>query len=225
MKGLDLQPAIRVRRRARRVHFDLAGESIPPPDLSQSLLGCPEAFLRGAFLSRGYISDGEAGSHLELSTGIRTVANHYAEAFEWIGIRAKMAPRRGAYVVYIKDREQIVLFLAQIGAHQALLNLESVRVVRSVKNRVNRLVNSETANLRRTVESGTEQAALLAELQKSGRFAKIPESLLPLASLRIAHPDFSLRELGLSLKPPLTKSAVNHRMRKLLKWVEDQGIK
>jgi DNA-binding protein WhiA len=141
-----------------------------------------------------------------------------------LGVKAGSIDHHGGVTVYIKRQEDIVRVLAAMGAHRALLEMESIRVVRAVKNQVNRLVNSETANLARTVESGVEQARLLARLVEDARWQALPTSLVIVAQARLEHPDWSLKEIGQALVPPLSKSAVNHRMRKLLSLVQEAGL-
>jgi hypothetical protein len=164
----------------------------------------------------------ERGPHVEFR-----IAQSQAEAvvgmLKKIRVKAGTMPHHGGITVYVKGQEGILRLLAEMGAHQSLLQMESLRVVRSVKNQVNRLVNSETANLVRTVESGVEQARLLSDLSKTPGWGSLSGGLLLVAKIRLAHPDWSLREIGQAMNPPLSKSAVNHRMRRLLRIVQQQG--
>lgn len=224
MKRLNLAPVIRVHRHAHRGRFELFGGDVPAFERIEAVKWCPAAYFRGVFLARGYLADIDRWSHLEWVVGDQDEAEWTRELLERLRIRAKILPRRGSRLVYLKDREQIARFLAAIGAHRAVLDLESQRVVKSVKNQVQRLVNSEAANLRRAAESGSLQAAELARWKESGRFKNLPESLRLVAELRLAHPEWSLAEIGQGAHPPLTKSAVNHRLRKIRQWIsQDQG--
>lgn len=215
MKILDLSPQIVVHRARRRMHFAIVpGEVRQVGDSRDLILSCGAAYLRGVFLARGYLGDPEHGIHLEL--GVKDSAQQalLAQVLGPLRIHPKMTVRRGRTIVYWKGRAQVTRLLAHMGAHQAVLEWETSQVMKTVKNRVNRLVNSETANLRRTVESGMEQARALQETVMD---PALPQPLRDLAALRIAHPDWSLKELGLALVPPISKSAVNHRMRRLLR--------
>lgn len=219
MKGLDLSPTMELRRRPGRIQFRLWGLDGQPSGGSGASL-CPAGYLRGIFLARGYVSEPGRLAHLEITALSPETARDVLAALGALGIRGKEMPRRRGYAVYLKDRGQMARFLAAIGAHRAVLELESLDVVRSVKNQVNRLVNSETANLRRTVESGTWQAERLRQLAEGALWRDLPEGLQSIARLRLDHPDWSLAEIGLAHTPPLTKSAVNHRMRKLMRWAD-----
>lgn len=215
MKTLNLSPRIMVYRASRRMHFVIKPNlSVDSVNEQSVILGCGPSYLRGMFLARGYLADPERGIHLEFGLDSEAQRALLLHVLLPLHLRPKETVRRGRTVLYWKDRQQIIRLLAQMGAHQAVLEWESAQVMKTVKNRVNRLVNSETANLRRSVESGMEQARIL---QKKVSDPSLPPALRELALLRIAHPDWSLKELGLALSPPISKSAVNHRMRRLLK--------
>ncbi|MCY0881497.1 MAG: DNA-binding protein WhiA [Firmicutes bacterium] len=216
LKALDLQPTLRVERATRRIRYHLLVKGRPEQTVEYAITACPASFLHGIFLLHGYVSDPDRASFLELEGLSSEQAQAVLLAFHRLHWHPKSVPKRGAVAVYMQEKERIANFLALMGAHQAVLDWESRHIVKSMRNQVNRLVNSETANLRRTVESGTEQAQKCQALLRSGR--KLPSIYYALALLRSAHPDWSLTELGLALTPPLSKSAVNHRMRKLIEW-------
>jgi DNA-binding protein WhiA len=130
-------------------------------------------------------------------------------------IEAKVTQRRGVYAVYLKGAEPIVTFLALVGAHRALLRTEDVRIIKSMRNQVNRLVNAETANLQKSADAAMEQLEDIRRLSTTRGLDNLPPALRELAELRLAYPDVSLRELGELADPPLSKSAVYHRIRRI----------
>ncbi len=220
MKWLELSPHITVHKSRRRLVFRVTAPRVTAVEDEDPLKSCPKAYLRGLFLSRGYLTEPERAIHLEMWMDDKAHFEQLQSILLPLKIHPKTANRRGRVILYLKDADQVGRFLAHIGAHRAVLSLESAQVVKTLKNQVNRLVNSETANLRRAVESGLEQARVL-RLLLSSPHATIPPSLRELALLRIQHPEWSLKELGMALNPPISKSAVNHRMRRLLHTVDD----
>jgi DNA-binding protein WhiA len=131
------------------------------------------------------------------------------------GIEARITRRRGLFAVYLKGADPIVTFLALVGAHRALLRTEDVRIIKSMRNDVNRLVNAETANLQKSAEAAMSQVEDIRRLADGRGLDLLPKGLRELAELRLEHPDVSLRELGELADPPLSKSAVYHRIRRL----------
>lgn len=223
MKHLGLEPTMRVGRRLHRVEFSLWGNDVPPPDLEQSLMDCPAAIVRGAFLLHGYLAEVDRPIHWEIvATGLE-FRHILVAAMDEMGVEAHVSERRGEPLVYLKDRSQVAYLLARMGAHQSVLALESQSVVRSMKNQVNRLVNSETANMKRSVDSALADAGRLKVLDRAGRMETLPFELRQLAEFRIAHPDWTFEDLGRHLTPPASKSAVNHRLRKLRLWLQTES--
>ncbi|NLC53840.1 MAG: DNA-binding protein WhiA [Firmicutes bacterium] len=181
---------------------------------------CRAAFLRGAFLARGSITDPQKQNyHLEITTENEEFALGLNYLMNLCGFRAGTHHRK-EYTVYLKGAETIGRFISFMGAHGAFLAMEEVRVIKEMRNEVNRLVNCETANLEKTVRAGLEQVEVIKALENRKVLEKLPTSLQEIALLRLDHPEASLRELGELATPPLSKSAVNHRMRKLLKIAE-----
>lgn len=178
---------------------------------------CRRAFLRGAFLAAGSVSNPENSYHLEIYTDYSRQADELAELIETFGVKAKVTSRKNGYLVYIKDSEQIVQFLNIIGAHSALLSFENVRILKDIRNRINRLVNFETANVNKTVDAAVKQMESIRLIADHLGLHTLEPPLRSLAEARLAHPEASLQELGEMLHPPLGKSGVNHRMRKLEK--------
>jgi len=176
---------------------------------------CKKAFLRGAFLAGGYLADPNSNYHLELVVDYEEHARTLARLLKDFELKAKTRRRKQSHVVYVKGSDAIASFLQLIGAHDGLLGFENTRVVKDMRNRINRLVNFETANLNKTVEAALQQLEDIKLIEATIGLKRLPASLRPLAELRLAHPEASLKELGAMLNPPLTKSGVNHRFRKL----------
>lgn len=189
-----------------------------------SLLGktcCRRAYLRGLFLGSGFINRPGADYHLELIVDEPQLAEDIEKILARLNIGARTTERKKNLVVYIKDSETIVDFLRLVGASTALLDFENVRIIKSVRNNVNRQVNCETANLIKTVDASLRQVELIKKLIKNGGMEQIPARYKELAILRIDYPDCTLKELGAMMNPPLSKSGVAYRMRKLEDLVEE----
>lgn len=181
---------------------------------------CKKAFLRGAFLASGYVSGPASSYHLEMVMPYEGHARVLLSFLESFDLQGKINYRKKAYVVYLKGSDAISGFLQVIGAHQALLSFENTRVIKNVRNQVNRLVNFETANLTRTVEAALKQVEDIRLILKVAGWDALPKNLQPLARLRLSHPEVTLQELGSMLTPPLSKSGVNHRLRKIKRLAE-----
>lgn len=222
MKELNLDPTIKLGRHMNRVTFMLWGNDVPPPDIEQSLVDCPSSLIRGAFLMRGYVAEIDRPVHWEIQALTAQQGDLVAMAMESLGVRPHGSTRRGMPLLYLKERDQVAYLLGRLGAHQTVLAMESQSVVRSMKNQVNRLVNSETANMKRSVDSALKDGERLAALGSSGRLMRLPEPLREVAELRLSHPEWTFEELGRHLHPPISKSAVNHRLRKLRLWLEKE---
>ena len=176
---------------------------------------CRKAFLRGAFLAGGSISDPEKTYHLELTLRTHQQAQDIRRILGTFRLNARIIMRKGSYVTYLKEGENIVDFLNIVGAHTALMGLENIRILKGMRNTVNRIVNCETANLGKTVDASMRQVENIRYIAQNIGFGKLPGSLRDIAELRLEHSDVSLVELGRLLSPPLGKSGVNHRLRKL----------
>lgn len=176
---------------------------------------CKKAYLRGVFLGGGSISDPEKTYHLELVTNNNDYAESIKKLINSYNLNAKVVNRKGNYVVYLKEGEQIVDYLNIIGAHKALLTLENVRIYKEMRNNVNRIVNCETANLSKIVVASMRQINNIELIKNRIGFDNIPENLAEIAELRLMYPDASLKELGEMVNPPIGKSGINHRLRKL----------
>jgi len=176
---------------------------------------CRKAFLRGAFLAGGSISDPEKTYHLELTSRTRLQAQQLSRILGTFKLKARIIMRKGSFVTYLKEGENIVDFLNIIGAHSALMELENVRILKGMRNTVNRIVNCETANLEKTVNASIRQVENIKYIAENIGFDTLPESLRDIAELRLEYNDANLVELGQLLTPPIGKSGVNHRLRKL----------
>ncbi|MDO9557490.1 MAG: DNA-binding protein WhiA [Coriobacteriia bacterium] len=176
---------------------------------------CAVAYLRGTFLGGGFVADPHGDFHFELTAETEEMADDLVALMERFEMPARMTQRRGTFAVYLKGAEAIVTFLARVGAHQALLRTEDVRIIKSMRNDVNRLVNAETANLEKSTKAAIEQIEAIRLLADTRGLKSLPPALQELAGLRLENPDASLRELGELAEPPLSKSAVYHRIRRL----------
>ena len=179
------------------------------------------AYIRGAFLGGGSISNPEKTYHLEFVTHSLEYATDLSKVINSFGLNSKVIQRKNSYIVYIKEGEQIVDLLNIIGAHTALLELENIRIMKEMRNNVNRLVNCETANLSKTVNAAVRQVESIKLIQREIGLARLPQNLREIAELRLNYPDESLKELGQMLEPPIGKSGINHRLRKIEKIAEE----
>lgn len=182
---------------------------------------CRKAYLRGIFLGGGSISDPEKTYHLELVTNNESFAEDIKELMNSYQLGAKVVMRKGSFVVYIKEGENIVNYLNIIGAHCALLKLENIRIYKEMRNNVNRIVNCETANLDKTLNAALRQINNIKYIKNTIGLDKLPEGLAEIAELRLEFRDATLKELGEMISPPIGKSGVNHRLRKLDKIAEN----
>jgi DNA-binding protein WhiA len=210
-KALDLAPELA--SDAARRSFTVR---VPVPRRRAPVSREPAAFLRGAVLARGYVAAPGRPYHLEIVAPAPDWAGRLTAAMADLQVVGQTATRRRRPVVYVKDKEQVAALLAHLGAHRARLTLESESVLRSMKGDVNRRVNGEAANLRRAVESGVAQELGLQRMMAGPGWPAWPESFRRLAELRLDHPDWTLYELGRAMRPPLTKSGVAYRLRRML---------
>ena len=189
--------------------FPLASELI----LQQNC--CRRAYLRGAFLTSGSISDPEKFYHFELVCSDQKQAGQLKELIRGFSVDAKVVERKKYYVVYVKEGAQIVELLGLMGAGISLMKLENVRILKEMRNSVNRKVNCETANINKTVHAALKQMEDISYIRDMRGLSSLPEGLEEIARLRLEFPEATLKELGMMLKPPVGKSGVNHRLRKI----------
>ncbi len=176
---------------------------------------CRRGFMRGAFLCIGSMSDPVKGYHLELVCNNENQAKQIQEVLILFDLDAKIVVRKKYYVVYLKEGSHIVDFLGITKARVALMNLENLRIVKEMRNSINRKVNCETANIAKTVNAATKQIEDIIFIRDYVGFSKLPDTLREMAQVRLEYPEATLKELGQYLEPPVGKSGVNHRLRKL----------
>ena len=188
---------------------------ISPELISKSC--CKRSYLRGAFLAGGSVNNPDSGSyHLEIMTTYHDHAEALQILMEEYHLHAKMIERKKGYIVYMKEGDKIGEFLNIIGAHPSLLHFENVRIMKDMRNSVNRLVNCETANLNKTVQAAMRQKQNIELIAEYLGLENIPEKLKEVAELRLQYPEVNFTELGeLIPSGKISKSAVNHRMRKI----------
>lgn len=176
---------------------------------------CRKAFLRGAFLSAGSVSDPEKSYHLEVVCPEEETAKLVRDTMQRENLDAKIVLRKKDYVVYLKEGDRIVELLGMMGGSISFLNAESIRVMKEMRGSVNRQVNCETANLNKMIVSAVRQTEDICYIRDHGGFGTLPDPLREMAEVRLANPDVPLAELGKLLDPVIGKSGVNHRLRKL----------
>lgn len=182
---------------------------------------CSRAYLRGAFLGGGSVSNPKKAYHLEFVTNSGQHALGLKRLVNRFGLNSKIVERKGNYVVYLKEGEQISDMLNIMGAHNALLKFENTRIYKNVRNNVNRIVNCETANLTKTIHASVKQIENIKHIRDTVGLNSLPLNLKEVAELRLNFPDASLKELGQMLTPTLGKSGVNHRLRRIEELAED----
>ncbi len=178
---------------------------------------CRRAYIRGAFLAAGSVSDPKKSYHLEIVCQHEKQAHFLTGLMESFEIEAKTVIRKKYHVLYVKDGTGIAQVLNVMGAHVALMDFENMRILKEMRNTVNRKVNCEAANIGKTIAAAQRQIDEIRNLQKTEIYNDLPEALKAIADLRLAYPEATLEELGQMSDPVLGKSGVNHRLRKLSK--------
>ena len=205
--------------------LEFSGVSGGMPLVSNSIVYqrdcCKRAFVRGAFLSAGSISDPQKGYHFEIVCPSQEISGQLQEIIHSFHIDAKMVLRKKSYVLYVKEGAQIVDMLAIMEANVALMDLENIRILKEMRNSVNRKVNCETANINKTVNAAVKQIEDIRLLEEKVGLESLNEGLEEIARLRLQYPGATLKELGLMLNPQVGKSGVNHRLRKLSLLADD----
>lgn len=201
-----------------KMYNDATGEA-EPEDMVKGLLiqqnCCKRAYIRGAFLAGGSISDPNKSYHFEIVCRSIPQAEQLRDVINSFDMDAKIVARKKYQVVYLKEGSQIVDILNIMEAHVALMNLENVRILKEMRNSVNRKVNCETANISKTVNAAVKQLADIEYIRETAGLSYLPENLKEMALLRLEYPDAPLAELGTYLNPPVGKSGVNHRLRRI----------
>lgn len=175
-----------------------------------------KSLARGIFLGSGSVNNPENKYHLEMILSTKENAIEIQKILQKMQIKFKLLSRENGYSLYIKEGEEISKFLAFIGANSSVIRFEEIRVIREMKNNINRKVNCETANLSKTISAAVKQIEAIKKLQMENKFENLPDNLKEIANLRLENPDSSLAELGQMLKNPIGKSGVNHRLNQLI---------
>lgn len=183
---------------------------------------CIRSFLRGAFLSGGSVTDPEKRYHLELSTNHHKVSRETYSLLLEQGFSPKDTLRNGCSILYFKQSEAIEDFLAFLGAPIASMGIMEAKIEKEMKNKINRIVNCDNANTSKVVEAAQTQIAAIRTLRERGQYESLPEKLKQTAELREQNPEANLTELASLFDPPLTKSALNHRLRKLTELAAEE---
>ncbi|MBQ5973011.1 MAG: DNA-binding protein WhiA [Oscillospiraceae bacterium] len=176
---------------------------------------CRGAFLRGIFLTGGYAADPEKGYTLEISGTHAALTREVSALLGEMELSPGCVRRRDEHVLYYKDADRIEAFLTRAGAHRAVIRLMEARVIREMRNRINRKVNCETSNQFRTLDTAGDQLDAIAALRAAGELERLDDTLREAARLREEHPEATLAELAALAEPPVSKSGFNHRMRRL----------
>ena len=220
-KAYNIDTVIGVKGQKKADLLAIMGDLSGPADTSLLKQACcRRAFIRGAFLSCGSISDPTKGYHLEFVCNNRTQAEQLQEIIGQFDIEAKIVCRKKYFVVYVKEGAGIVELLNIMEAHVAPMNLENLRILKEMRNSINRRVNCEAANIQKTVQASTRQVEDIIYLRDYYGFSRLPDNLREMAEVRLAYPEAALKELGEYLSPPVGKSGVNHRLRKLSELAE-----
>lgn len=181
---------------------------------------CRAAYLRGAFMAGGFIADPRGDFHLEIAVTGDEFADDLLELLDDEGITARVNRRRGSYAIYLKSFDDIAALLGVVGAERTARAVKNIRVMKSVKNDVNRRVNAELANQARSTGASADQLALIDRVEREIGFDTLPPALMQFCVARREHPELSLRDLGAQMMPPLSKSALYHRVLRLEKLLE-----
>ena len=183
---------------------------------------CKTAFLRGAFLAGGSVTDPEKGYHMELATTHASVSREtYTLMQDTIGFAPKSARRGGGHILYLKQSDMISDFLTFLGAPVAAMGIMEARLEKELNNKVNRRCNCDEANTSKVVEAAQEQLAVIRILKEQGKLAHLPQKLQQAAKAREENPSASLTELAAMMEPPITKPAMNHRLKKLVEAAKE----
>ena len=192
------------------------------PRIALTRTCCTRAFLRGAFLGGGGLSDPKTGYHLEIAYRDDDMREYLAKSLQRLELPIRQSARKEQRFLYLKRSDLIVTFLTAVGAHQAVIAMENMLVKRQVLGTVNRAMNCDGFNLRKQMNASDEQIKAILALKESGGLNRLPPALQEMAEARLNAPDLSLIELGAAMNPPLGKSGVNHRMRRLMAYAQEK---
>ncbi len=210
----------RAQNAARRIYRSAPGEGRRYELYELKKDCCVRAYLRGAFLAAGTVSDPAKSYHFEITCPGEEEAVYLISLLSRCGVEARGMERKGSSVVYIKEGGQIRDILTMMGAPVSMMNFENARILKGMRGNVNRRVNCETSNINKTVAAGVRQVKAIRALRDSGELYTLSDSLQDIARARLDNPDATLEELGQLMNPPVSKSGVNHRLRKLCALAE-----
>ena len=206
----------------------LAAEGYDAENLGEIIRGvqmplecCKCAYLRGAFLGGGSVSDPSKAYHLEIGTRDGDTAQRINSLMREEGFPSKVTSRKGAFVVYLKGCEAIADFLGYMGAAGSALEVFTVQIEKEMRNNVNRRVNCESANADKLARAASRHIFAVEKIKAAGKWEKLPDALKEIGDLRSEYPEDSLKELGARLDPPIGKSGVNHRLNRLLEFADE----
>lgn len=223
VRQLGGKPHCRLAEEAAIRWFSAEHVQVEEPDKLLKKKCCKRAFLRGAFLASGSISDPQKSYHFEIVCQEEAQAELLQQLYREFELDAKIVLRKKYYIVYLKEGSQIVDALSVMGAYVALMNLENVRIIKEMRGSVNRIVNCETANINKVVGAACRQVEDIRYIQSKMNLDELPPALEEMARIRLEYPDSSLKELGELCDPPVGKSGVNHRLRKLSEIAKNLG--
>ncbi len=177
---------------------------------------CRKACLRGIFLASGTITDPEKSYHLEFSCSSQILAGDVKKLINsFVDLHAKVSVRKKNYAVYVKEAEQIIDILAIMGAHSQIFAFEDVRITKEIRNKANRINNCDNANIDKTLKAAEKQLSWIHKIQETKGLAFLPDKLREVAVLRLENPEATLQELADMMDPPMKKSGLNNRLRKI----------
>jgi len=200
---------------ARRYHLLCATGGRVLSEIFPTMLCCQKAYVRSSFIAYGTVCDPNKTYHLEFLIPTAVAGDKLYKILRNFGLNPRQAQRRGQVLVYLKEAEHIVDALNIMGAHRVLLEMENMRIVKEINNQVNRQVNFETANLNKTVSAAVQQIEDIRLIAEHSGLGVLPRQLEEVARLRLENSDATLKEIGEMLSPPVGKSGVNHRLRKI----------
>lgn len=210
-----------IKKVSQLINYYGDGRFIPVNNILLQQECCQKAFLRGAFLAAGFVSDPNKSYQLEICTEDDTLSKQVLEVFNSLHIPAKSTVRKSYQVVYIKEGTLIVEALGLMGAPIGLMEFENVRILKDMRNDLNRKVNCETANIQKTINAAISQINDIQYIEDTLGLSELPHTLYEVAILRRDYPEASLTELGGMLDPAVGKSGINHRLRRISKFAED----
>ncbi len=186
-----------------------------------SCQACQNAFVAGAFLSCGTVSSPQKNYHLEFSVAYMNLSKSFVTLLQEMELSPRMTNRKGYHIIYFKESEQIEDFLYIMGASSAMFEMMNIKIVKEIRNSANRKANCETANIDKMIRAASPQISAILKIQDKKGLDYLPASLKEMAEIRLDNPEMSLQELTEMFDPPLSKSGVNHRLKKLVKIAEE----